>query len=154
MSGSIECCVTPRSLRTFIACVCYGAVLLWILHGSYMDAQDEQEGHRRPLAHYRRLLAVSTAVNDTTPVLPPSSNTSDVKVCEVWAHLISGWHHCTPLTFFLSLSLSFLLTPHPLSSLYSLPPPPCSVQTYTNSQAMRASATLSRQCRVVKATMV
>ena len=123
MSRSIECCVTPRSLRTFIACVCYGAVLLWILHGSYMDAQDEQDGHRRPLAHYRRLLAVSTAVNDTSPVFAPSSNTSDVKVCKVRAHLMSSWHHCFSLIFFLSLSpFSSLPTPHPLSTLYSLPP--------------------------------
>lgn len=119
MSRSIECCMTPRSLRTFIACVCYGAVLLWILHGSYMDAQDEQDAHRRPLAHYRRLLAVSTAVNDTTPVFAPSSNTSDVKVCKVWAHLISSWHHCFPPTLF-PLSLSFLLSPYSSSTLSPL----------------------------------
>ena len=149
--------MSPRSLRTFITCVCFGAVFLWILHGSYMDAQDELPEHRRPLAHYRRLLAVSTAVNDTTPVLASTgSNTSDRKVN---THLICSCHHCSinslsPHTFSLSLSLSLFLSPLPLSLLSFSSFPPRSALTYTVSQAMRANVTLSRQWTVVKATVV
>ena len=90
---------------------------MWILHGSYMDAQDEPHEHRRPLAHYRRLLAVSTAVNDTTPVFASTGgNTSDRKVDELLTHLICSCHHCSinslsPPTFSLSLSISALSLP-------------------------------------------
>lgn len=82
MAGAVECALSPRKLRTFFTCVCFGAVFVWILHGSYLDAEDKglQPHGRRPLAHYRRLLAVSAAVDSTTPLLAPNSSTDDGKV--------------------------------------------------------------------------
>ena len=55
---------------------------MWILHGSYLDAEDgELQLHgRRPLTHYRRLLAVSAAVNETTPLLASNSSTDGGKI--------------------------------------------------------------------------
>ena len=61
----MECYLSPTGtgLRFAIKCVCFGAVLLWIVCGFYMS--DESEGgvygmRDATRAHYRRLLAVSS----------------------------------------------------------------------------------------------
>ena len=64
--SEMECYLSPSRLPFAIKCTCFSVLLLWIVCGFYMGDGNTDDAYgmrditrRRPLAHYRRLLAVS-----------------------------------------------------------------------------------------------
>ena len=55
----MECYLSPTRLRFSVKCICFGAVLLWIVCGFYMSDENADGMRDATRAHYRRLLAVS-----------------------------------------------------------------------------------------------